>query len=259
MGTGFLKKCRTFLFDLDGTIYCGSKPMPGAAQLLSALRARGCAVRFVSNNSSHAVGFVREKLKRMGIESEIEDIITPLSTSGAFIRGAFGKSRVFVLGTRALASSVTGAGHQLAEGSGRCDAVVIGRDIEITYQKIERACIFLQRGAACVVCNSDSTHPGESGYLVPETGAFYAMVKTVCKPGVWLEIGKPDPFLFTCAMAGASPESCVMVGDNIDTDIAGAQRAGCRTVLLKGPLSGGREACADLCVEGLASLLELVK
>lgn len=254
----FLKNCHTFLFDLDGTVYCGNKPVPGAAALIEALKDRGCAVKYVSNNSSHAVDFVREKLDRMGIQAEHEEIITPLSTVGAFIHGHFGRSVVFVLGTKALAQSIAKSGHRIAEGLESSDVVVIGRDIEITYQKIELACIHLQRGAACIVCNSDSSHPGELGYLVPETGAFFNMVKTVCSPKLCLEIGKPDPFLYTYAFGGTDPKSCVMVGDNVDTDIMGAKRAGCRTVLLRGPLSFGRVEEADFCVESIPDILKLM-
>lgn len=256
MSEKLLKSCKTFLFDLDGTVYCGNKPVPGAAELISALRERGCRVKYVSNNSSHAVDFVREKLGRMGIETENENIITPLSAAGDFITGAFGRSSVFVLGTRALQSSIAAAGHRMVSGIEDCGVVVIGRDIEITYEKIETAGILLQRGASCVVCNCDDTHPGELGYLVPETGAFFNMMRTVCGVEDCREIGKPDPYLYTYAITGEDPRTCVMVGDNPDTDILGARRANCRTVLLRGPLSAGREDCADVCVEKLTDILD---
>lgn len=253
-----LRDCSTFLFDLDGTVYCGNKPMSGGAALIAELKNRRFQVKYISNNSSHEVDFVREKLERMGIQAENAEIITPLSTVGCFLGSHFGKSQVFVLGTKALAHSIAKSGHRIVQGLENCDVVVIGRDIEITYQKIELACIHLQRGAACIICNSDTSHPGELGYLVPETGAFYSLVKTVCNPKLCLEIGKPDPFLYTYAFGGADPKSCVMVGDNVDTDICGAKRANCTAVLLRGPLSAGREDEADFCIDCLPDILNLL-
>ncbi|MGI5947410.1 MAG: HAD-IIA family hydrolase [Lachnospiraceae bacterium] len=255
MKKNFLKDSKVFLFDLDGTIYCGNKAMPDAAKLINVLKSHGYIVKFVSNNSSHTVDFLCEKLEKMGIESEKDSIVTPLSTVGKFINNYFGKSEVFVLGTEALKNSISKSGHSVINGGETCDVVVIGRDIEITYKKIEQAGIFLQKGASCIVCNNDNTHPGELGYLVPETGAFFNMVKTVCIPNICREIGKPDPFLYIYAMDGVSPETCVMIGDNVDTDILGAKRANCKTVLLEGPLSIGREDCADLHIKSLSDIL----
>lgn len=255
MNENFLKDCTAFLFDLDGTVYWGSKPVPGAAELIEELERRDLAVKYVSNNSSHSLDFVYRKLEGMGIPARREQIITPLGEIGSFLRHHFGTCRVFPMGTEALAASIQDAGHQVVSGLNPCDVVVIGRDIEITYEKLETACIHLQRGAACVVCNADRSHPGELGYLVPETGAFFQMVRTVAEPRLCLKIGKPEPYLYTQAFAGSPPERCVMVGDNGDTDILGAKRAGCPSVLIRGPLAVAGENQGDLCVEHISDLM----
>lgn len=183
----------------------------------------------------------------MGIPARREQIITPLGEIGSFLSDHFGACRVFPMGTKALAASIRHSGHRVVSGLDPCDVVVVGRDIELTYEKLEAACIHLQRGAACVVCNGDSSHPGELGYLVPETGTFFHMVRTVVEPRLCLEIGKPEPYLYTQAFAGSPPERCVMVGDNEDTDILGAKRAGCPSILNQGPLASGGTDQADLC------------
>lgn len=255
MKKNFLKDCRTFLFDLDGTVYWGNKPVPGAAELIQALERQGLAVKYVSNNSSHSLDFVCRKLEGMGIAARQEQLITPLGEIGGFLHHHFGTCRVFPMGAEALAASIRDTGHRVVSGRNPCDVVVIGRDIEITYEKLETACIQLQRGAACVVCNADRSHPGELGYLVPETGAFYQMVSTVVEPRLCLKIGKPEPYLYTRAFAGSPPERCVMVGDNGDTDILGAKRAGCRSVLIRGPLTAAGENQGDLCVEHISDIM----
>ncbi len=255
MNKNLLKDCGTFLFDLDGTIYWGSKPVPGAAELIQALEQRSLAVKYVSNNSSHSLDFVCRKLEGMGIPARREQIITPLGEIGSFLYCHFGVCRVFPMGTEALTASIRDSGHRVVSGQDPCDVVVIGRDLEITYEKLETACIHLQRGAACVVCNGDKSHPGELGYLVPETGAFYQMVRTVVEPKLCLKIGKPEPYLYTQAFAGSPPERCVMVGDNGDTDILGAKRSGCRSVLIRGPLAAGGDNRGDLQVEHISDLM----
>lgn len=254
MNEYLLKDCDTFLFDLDGTVYWGNKPVPGAAELIETLEQRGLAVKYVSNNSSHSLDFVCRKLEAMGIPACQEQIITPLGEIGGFLTHHFGTCRVFPMGTEALAASIRDKGHSVVSGLSFCDVVVIGRDIELSYEKLEAACIHLQRGAACVVCNEDHSHPGGLGYLVPETGAFYQMVRTVAEPRLCLKIGKPEPYLYTQAFAGASPERCVMVGDNGDTDILGAKRAGCKSVLIRGPLAAEGENQGDLWVEQISDL-----
>jgi NagD protein len=111
--------------------------------------------------------------------------------------------------------------------------VLVARDIEFSYAKLERASRYVQAGARLVATNTDASHPGEYGYRVPETGALVASIQTVAGEHVRV-LGKPEVYLFRKALErlGVPAHRAVMVGDNPRTDVAGARRAGICSVWL---------------------------
>lgn len=239
---------KTFLFDLDGTLYRGSKAVVGAEKVLSALRQAGKRCLFISNNSTHTLDELASKLLSMGIPACPQAFITPLGIAGDFIKQRFGLCRVFVLGVDALSRQIQAYGHHMACENEACDIVLVGRDLEISYRKLETAGAFLQKGAKLIACNTDLTHPGEKGYMVPETGAFLSALQCIY-PCPYLDIGKPSPFLFQYVSDLAH---CVMVGDNLLTDIRGGLNVGCKTVLIS---ENGEKGPADLGITDLRQLL----
>ena len=245
------EKQRIFLFDLDGTVYRGQRPIDGAAQVIQALRNAGRKCVFLSNNSTHSNDLLAEKLNKMGIPANIEDFITPFHYAGRFIREQYGMCRVFTLGTEALAREVEKSGHTLVGRSGPCDVVLVGRDLEIDYRKLETAGILLQKGAKLVACNTDLTHPGEEGFDVPETGVFLAALRCIC-PISYESIGKPAAYLFSLV---GTPENIVMIGDNPLTDIVGGRKANCKTILIS---SKNSTDAADLVIDDIRKMMDYI-
>ena len=225
-----MNKKKAFLIDLDGCVYSGSRLMPGAAAFIARLRQDGKKIIFLSNNSTHTLAELVEKLRRMGIETGQEDILTPLSVCGAFLAEQRGLTSVFVLGTAALRQAVQAAGHTLTEDNAQ--VVICGRDLDFTYARFEKAGKLLKSGAWFLLTNEDLSHPSEDGLPVPEAGAFAAALTAVTGRIPDEAIGKPRRWLYQIGLQrlGVSAGEAMMIGDNADTDILGGHRAGLMTI-----------------------------
>lgn len=221
-----------FLFDLDGCLYRGNSALPGAVALLEYLRREGKRIAFVSNNSTQEAREISDRLNRLGIRAEPDEVIVPMGYVGSFILERYGPSSVYSLAGSPVLRSLEASGHSIAkDGDARCDVVLVARDVEFSYGKLESASRFLAAGAFLVATNADTSHPGEAGYPVPETGALLAALLAVSNKTCAI-IGKPETFLFGKALESLclSPAEALMVGDNLHTDIVGAKQAGMRTV-----------------------------
>ncbi|GAB7388467.1 HAD-IIA family hydrolase [Bacillaceae bacterium] len=222
-----------FIFDLDGCIYSGSRVYPRAAELLHMLQAYGKKITFVSNNSTDRAEKIRLKLLAMGLPVKDIPILVATELAGSYLRERYGNLTVAVVGSRDLNDALEEAGHATVplDSTDPIDALVVGRDIEFTYQKFAWCIRQLARGAKLVATNLDMYHPGEDGSLVPETGALVAAIRSIIKTEVEV-VGKPAPYPFARALAlnGLTPSECIMIGDNIFTDIQGGLNAGMFTV-----------------------------
>ena len=225
-----------YFFDLDGCVYFSDRPAPGAAEVLQFLRDAGKGVAFVTNNSTDSREELAARLQGMGLAAEPEEMFAAGELVGPYLLGRFGPSKVKVIGSRSLHRALERSGHTvLPLDSGQtAEIVVLGRDVRFSYERIMICLEELEKGARGIATNPDLWHPGPGGRRIPETGAFALLLEAA--GGKKFEFfGKPDPGMFRLAMerVGAErPDRCVMVGDNLSTDIAGGRAAGMRTVWL---------------------------
>jgi 4-nitrophenyl phosphatase len=224
------------ILDLDGTLFRGSVPIPGAAETVQALLDRGLAVRSLTNNSTTSPDRVAEKLRGMGFPVDDSWVVT--SAMGAAWRLQGSRRRALVLGESGLVGALSGIGVDVELATepptGRpLSAVVVGLSRQATYDAIARCQAAILEGAQFIATNRDATYPIENGGLIPGAGSLVAAVAAASgeEPEV---VGKPEPFLVQHIMAdvGASPAETLVVGDRIDTDIEAARRAGTRSLLV---------------------------
>lgn len=138
-----LERIRLFVLDLDGTIYLGDRLLPGAAEFITTAKEKGRRVLFFTNNTSRSPMEYVERLSRMGIPVTREDILTAGDVTIHYLQTHCAGQSVYLLGVPALRQSFAEAGISLTEE--QPDLVVVGFDKTLTYERLEKACIYLRR------------------------------------------------------------------------------------------------------------------
>jgi len=229
-----LTRKRLFLLDMDGTIYLGDRLFDGTLDFLRRVREKGGRYLFATNNSSRGVTAYVERLGRMGIDAAEEDFLTSTDALIWYLRGRYDGALIYAFGTRTFRQQLSEAGFHITDR--RQDGIsllVCGFDTELTFQKLEDACILLGDPAVdFIATNPDWVCPTAWG-SVPDCGSVCEMLfrATGRRPKV---IGKPEPEMALLAMDrwGFSREETVLVGDRIYTDIACGVRAGIDTAFV---------------------------
>ena len=224
---------RLFLLDMDGTRYLDDALFPGTLPFLRRIREKGGRYLFLTNNSSRGADAYVEKLRRLGIKSTPEDFLTSVDALILFLRkGDYQSKALYAAGTESFRSQLRQAGFTVTADRDEAEVLICGFDTELTFQKLEDACILLNRGVEFLATNPDWVCPTWCGY-VPDCGSVCEMLcrATGRRPKV---IGKPQPEMALLAMesTGFSPEETVLVGDRLYTDIACAANAGIDSVLV---------------------------
>jgi HAD superfamily hydrolase (TIGR01450 family) len=230
-----LRALRAFIFDLDGCVYTGNTLVPGVQEFLRELRKQERRILFLTNNSREAGEELQAKLIRLGIPAAREEVLSAVEIVGPLVRDRYGPSRVLAIGAERLRQLLREAGHTLVplEAYREARVVVLGHDFEFDYRKLTAASRAVAAGAAFLAVNLDPRLPVEDGEFYPGCGTIAEAVATAS--GVRPEVvGKPMPHIFRVALArlGVPPEEAVMVGDNLRSDIVGAQAVGLRTIWL---------------------------
>jgi HAD superfamily hydrolase (TIGR01450 family) len=211
------------LLDLDGTVFKGTEAIPGAPQTIQQLRDASKAVRFVTNNASRSPKEVAGHLAELGIPVTPAEVRTSAQAAAAVLKERLEPDAgVLVVGTEALADEVRHVGlRPLRQASDDVQAVVQGLSKEVGWPELSEAVLAVRAGALWVACNDDLTLPTERGEVIGN-GALVAAVAaaTNARPVV---AGKPNRPLMDQAAAGAGKS--LVVGDRLDTDIAGAEAA----------------------------------
>lgn len=221
--------------DMDGVLLRGSEPLPGVAELFNFLHQRRIPFIIATNNSTKTPAQYRQKLANLGATVvREENILTSALVTAAYLQREFRPgTAVYVIGQPSLTAAIQAAGFSLlADARQKAEAVVVGGDSDLTYTKLKDAVLHLQQGAHFIGTNPDLLYPTEEG-LVPEAGTTLAALQAATGIAP-LIMGKPERFLFETAVArlGSLPGETVMLGDRLDTDILGGQRAGLKTVLM---------------------------
>jgi HAD superfamily hydrolase (TIGR01450 family) len=222
-----VSRAHGILLDWDGCVVVGNHILPATRRLLSRHADR---VAIVSNNSTHLPDQFSAFLARAGLAVPASRIILAGAEAVASVAEAGDAGRVMILGSVPIRSLALRLGINVVRDNP--DLVLLMRDTRFGYNQLTRAAGALHRGARLVVANADRVHPGIRGHIVPETGALLAALIT-CVPGtVPVIIGKPERRLFdrACGVLGISGSDALMIGDNADTDIAGANALGIRSL-----------------------------
>ena len=217
------------LLDLDGTVFRGHEPTPGAVETLAVVRSR---ILFVTNNASRGPAEVAQHLCAMGFTAKPDDIVTSAQSAARLLAEQLQPgAAVLIVGTDSLAAEIRKVGlvpvRQWSEGP---VAVVQGHSPQTGWLDLAEAALAIRSGALWVAANVDKTLPSERG-LLPGNGAMVAALRAATDSAPQVA-GKPEPTLLTDALARGKFRSPLVVGDRLDTDIAGANAAGLPSLLV---------------------------
>jgi HAD superfamily hydrolase (TIGR01458 family) len=217
------------LLDLDGTLYTAEGPIPGAAEGVRALRARGVAVRFITNTTTRSRRALAERLNRMGFPAAPEEIYSPPWAAGRFLRAR--GARAFLLVPESAREDFAG----VPEDDQRPDYVVVG-DLgeDWTFERLNRAFRLILEGGTGLIGLGRTRYWRAADGLRLDVGPFLAALEEATGRKA-LILGKPDPVFFRMILEdlGVPPERAAMVGDDIEIDVGGAQGVGMRGLLVR--------------------------
>lgn len=214
------------LVDLDGVAYRGHEPIAGAAEGLTAARDRGMRLVFVTNNASREPESVADQLTDLGIPTRSGEVMTAAQAAAQLLRTRLEPgAKVLVVGGQGLVTAVRAAGFHVVESADdQPDAVAQGFAPDVGWAQLAEAAYAVERGAWHVASNLDLSLPTARGFA-PGNGSLVGAVRNAT--GVVPDsAGKPSPTMYRMAVERAGARETLVIGDRLDTDLAGARAGG---------------------------------
>ena len=250
-----------FLIDLDGVVWLGHEPIEGSADALNALAAEGKPVAFVTNSPRITPAEQARILQDHGIETDPDRVVTAGSTLLTLAREQVGEgAKIYVTGTSGFLSQVADAGFDAlpADRWDEAAAVLITGHPRFDYNELKAASMAVRAGAFFAATGRDPTMPMPDG-LWPGTGSILAAVETASGRRA-IVAGKPERPIFDAGLAVLdlpAGSRVAMIGDRLDTDVGGAQKAGLDGILVTGndSIPPGTDITPDHEISSLSALL----
>lgn len=223
-------KKKGFLIDMDGVVYKGSEPIPGAVAFINGLREQGFPFLFLTNNSQRTARDVCYKLRKMGFHVNDEDIFTCAMATARYLASRKEQGTAYVIGEGGLLTELHNIGYSIVDD--HPDYVIIGEGRTIMLESVDKAINMIMGGAKLIATNLDPNCPVGNGKYRAGCGAFVAMLEFATGKQAF-SVGKPSPVMMRMArkILGLSTAETIMIGDTMGTDILGAGSMGFTTVL----------------------------
>jgi len=250
------------LLDLDGVVYLGGSPIPGAADALAKTAASGMRLAFVTNNASRTPSAIAAQLTGLGVPAKADEVVTSAQAAARLAAEHLpAGASVLVVGGMGLRLAVRERGFRpVTTADGQPAAVLQGYAPDLSYSLLAEGVLAVAAGALFIASNADATLPTPRGRQ-PGNGSLIQVIATATGRSP-LIAGKPEPPLHAEAVARTGARRPLTVGDRLDTDIESAVRSGADSLLvltgvthpLDAVLASARRRPTYL-AEGLAGLL----
>jgi glycerol 3-phosphatase-2 len=234
------------MFDLDGVVYRGAQAVPHAVESILAVQGAGVGAAYLTNNASRTADEVAVHLRSLGIAAADVDVVTAGAAIAHLVAAAIPPgSTVLVVGGPGLRLPLEAAGLRCTDAADDgVVAVVQGFHPDVGWRNLAEASYAIGTGAVWFASNADLTVPTGRG-VAPGNGSLIEAVSRATGTSPSIVAGKPEAGIFTEAIERTGASCPLMVGDRLDTDIAGAARLGIDSLQV---LTG---------VHGLRDLVEL--
>jgi 4-nitrophenyl phosphatase len=217
------------ILDMDGVLWHDTQSIGDLPEIFKKIESLGLSYVFATNNSSKTIDEYQDKLRGFGLEVSPNQITTSAETAFAYIRDYYPSlETVHIVGSESLIQNAKDKNFRVLDDDAvdRPDIVLVGIDMDLTYQKISLASKHIRDGAVFIATNTDPTYPTPNG-LIPGAGVMVAAIQTASGKDPII-IGKPYPNIYIRAMKlmGLEQNEVLCVGDRLSTDILGAQQCG---------------------------------
>jgi NagD protein len=220
-----------FIFDLDGTVYLSERLIPGADTLIQKLRESGRKVIFLSNKPIQPREEYAEKLTRLGIPTQPDEVINSTFVMVHYLKKNAQGAKLFVVGEVPFIEELKRAGFTITEEPSEIEYVIAAFDRTFDYKKLNIAFQAIKKfGAHFIATNPDRTCPVEGGEI-PDCAGMIAAIEAVTEKKVEVIVGKPSPIMVQTVLdvMGLRPEECILIGDRMETDIKMGKESGIAT------------------------------
>jgi glycerol-1-phosphatase len=236
------------LIDLDGCVWVDQTCTPHAREALAELRAGGKTISFLTNGARLSPEEYVRKLWSLGLQASLEEVVTVGAAIQYVLADRRPRTPTYVIGSAAIFRHVADAGQRVVNGTdraARAEIVVIAGHDKFDFAELRIATQAVLAGAEMIAAGRDRTFPGAGG-IWPGTGAIVAALEYATERAA-RSVGKPDPLIFETALDRLGPGRTLMVGDRLDSDLAGADAAGLDgAIVLTGITTRGQaEAATD--------------
>ncbi len=215
------------ILDLDGCVYVSDEVVPGAPEAIAALRAEKRRVAFVTNDGRRAPEECVRKLWALGVQAALEEVVTVGSAIQHFLAERARPRSAYVIGSAAIFRHVSDSGQRVVNGTpeeSAAELVVIAGHDELGFHELRAATQAVLGGAEMIAAGRDRTFPTSTGPW-PGTGAVVAALEYATEQTARI-LGKPDPQIFRTVIDRLGRGRALVVGDRLDSDLAGAAAAG---------------------------------
>lgn len=244
---------KAVVFDLDGTIYYGSKLIDGANDVIQKCRDQGMKVFFLTNNSTKTRRQIYEKLMQIGVNCDYEEVYT-----SGYVAALYAKkenfSNIYIFGSANLIGEFHQQGIDVVDEN-TAENLLIGYDPAFTYESLTKALHVALKAQTIIACNKEKHFPGENAIRLPGCGAMVAPIEHCASREVDVVIGKPNAMMLDmiCDLFHLENDQILVVGDTYESDIAMAKAIGCPSIYI------GEETHDDtICVKITKDILNLL-
>jgi HAD superfamily hydrolase (TIGR01450 family) len=241
--SSLLKAYDHVLLDLDGCVWVQDAAVPGTPEALSELRSAGKTVAFLTNDARRSPEEYVRKLWSLGLRASLEEVVTVGAAIQYTLAGRPPGATAYVIGAPAIFRHVAESGHRIVNGTERAtsaDVVVVAAHDDFSYAELSDATQAVLAGAELVGANRDRTFPATGGQW-PGTGAIVAALEYATQHSA-RTIGKPESPMFAAALDRLGAGPALMVGDRLDSDLAGAAAAGIDAAIVLSGVTSRRQA-----------------
>jgi HAD superfamily hydrolase (TIGR01450 family) len=235
------------LLDLDGCVWVGESCTRGAQEAVAELRAAGKSIAFLTNDARHSPEDYVRKLWKLGLMASLEEVVTVGGAIQHVLAQRERRTGAYVIGSAAIFRHVSDAGQRILNNTPRAahaDVVIVADHEDLQFRDLRPATQALLAGAEMIAAGRDRTFPADDG-VWPGTGALVAALEYATERQARV-VGKPDPQIFMTALDRLGSGRTLVVGDRLDSDLAGAAAAGLDGAIV---LTGVTERAAALAAD----------